>query len=136
MKITPVIANKISEMYATGKTVPEIQKYILETYKVKISPQGIYKHIRIARKQRAEIAKKVVQDYMQDSLPSDLELLKNILEDLKQKYNDEDISLNNKIKIANQINTIVNTRLKYSGAGTDDKEIAIKFVSDDDEDDE
>lgn len=127
----------VLEMSKDGKTLREIADALCEHPKLKeedatISHVSVGKWLKREREANQEIVKSVVQEAIKDKVVADLGMLDEIAGDLMTEYRDcrnededpvlfgklhKEASLQRKVMLANAIDKLVGSKMKYAGVG-------------------
>lgn len=123
LKITPEIAERIMALAPTmsnRQIAEELAKSGIE-----LSHMSVSRCIRSQRKERAEQTKAIVQEHIRVTVPTDLEILQEIRDQLNTWRKDENLRVSERLMVIDRLNKVIDTRLKFSGAGEpDDDEFA------------
>ena len=129
-KITPEIAERIMELapYHSSRQIAEI---LFNEAGISISHTAVANVIREQRRERAEVSKGIVQDYLKTALPTDLEMLQKARDMLGAWLTNDNLRISERLMVIDRLTKVIDTRLKYSGAGEQDAEIVVKWADDD-----
>ena len=118
-KITPELMAQIMGLSALHST--RQVSAILNEQGIKLSNVSIAKIVNEHRRERAGNTKEAVQEQIIKTVMTDLE----ILEDMRNQLNDfrrsPELRISEKLLCIDRLNKVIDTRLKYSGAGDPDK---------------
>lgn len=120
-KITPEIAQLIMS-WAPTMSNRQIAQRLGEEAGLTISHVAVSKFIKEQRKERAETTKAVVQDYIRITVPTDLEILQEMRDQLNAWRKDENLRISERLMVIDRLRQVIDTRLKFSGAGEPDKD--------------
>lgn len=103
----------------------KIEEY-LNTQGIKLSYVTIGKIINEHRKERAEQTKEVINEYIKGGVVTDLEVLEEMRDQLREWFKSPGIRISERLMCADRLNKVIDTRLKNCGAGeTDGKDVHI-----------
>ena len=122
-KITPEIGEHIMSLAPTMSNRQIAEE--LSKAGVSISHVSVGRFIRSQRKERAEQTKAIVQEHIRVTVPTDLEILQEIRDQLNAWRKDANLRVSERLMVIDRLNKVIDTRLKFSGAGEpDDDEFA------------
>lgn len=109
----------------------EIAQILKRDYGLEISHVSVHKLIKGIRKEQAEQVKAVVQEHIRATVPTDLEILQRIRDQLDARAQDGQLRISERLQVIDRLTRVIDTRLKYSGAGQQDAQIVVKWADDD-----
>lgn len=127
-KITTEIGQLIMQL-APSQSYREIARSVKQQVGIDLSHQAVAKFVSEQRQERAEVTKAVVETHIRTTLPTDLEILQNMRDQLNNWRCGLDEEgrplaikprLTERLMIVDRLCRVIDTRLKYSGAGEDD----------------
>lgn len=124
------------KLSAEGLNPREISDEIKKIYKITVSRIGIDKHIKKQIAQRKEIAKDVAAQYVEQSIPTDLEYLGNAILQLHNLAENTTLKPQVRINAYNAVVKATETRLRISGVGQQENEFTIRWDMGNDDEDE
>ncbi|WP_094603452.1 hypothetical protein SPSIL_015070 [Sporomusa silvacetica DSM 10669] len=134
------IGEYVLRLAGEGKGSREIAELLNTVKGVKISYVSVNTWLKSVRKERAETTKAVVQDKIKATVPTDLDILESIRDQLnnyrlgKDENGDQiTIKTSEKLLCIDRLNKVIDTRLKYSGADDKEEDRVIKITLDVDE---
>lgn len=125
-KITPEIGEEILRMSTTMSNRQIAEE--LTRRGTKISHTAVSKFIKEQRQERAETTKAIVQEYIRTTVPTDLEILEQIRDQLNDWRQNDDLRVTERLMVIDRLNKVIETRLKYSGAEEQNDKDAGKVV--------
>lgn len=121
----------IMEKNAEGNSLSEIRDLLNKKWNSVISRQAISKHIKKTINNRAKMikeeAKEMHLDIIRKSATSDIELMEEIINRMDAIAKRTDVSISMQIKANAELYKMVESRLKISGIGTEQKEFVLKW---------
>lgn len=119
-KITPEIGEKIMSL-APSHSNRQIAA-ALEQAGIRLSHTSVAKFIRSQRKERAEQTKAIVQEHIRVTVPTDLQILQEIRDQLNEWRKDDSLRVSERLMVIDRLNKVIDTRLKFSGAEEPDND--------------
>lgn len=113
-KITPEIGEKIMSL-APSHSNRQIAD-ILKQAGIQLSHTSVSKFIRSQRKERAEQTKVIVQEHIRVTVPTDLQILQEIRDQLNEWRKDDSLRVSERLMVIDRLNKVIDMRLKFSGA--------------------
>lgn len=123
------LENKVLSLASQGMSSRDIEKVIKKEEKKNVSYVAINKFLQETREERAESSKRLVQEHIQKTMPSDLENLDNMNEELLKWFKDTKIKKSQRLQVYNSLLKGIELKLKHSGASEEDKSV-IKIIDD------
>lgn len=90
---------------------------ILSNQGIKLSHVTIGKIVAEQRKERAGQTKEVVNEHIKRTVITDLDILENMRNQLYSWFEDPNLRISERLACGDRLNKVIDTRLKYSGAG-------------------
>ena len=122
-KISKIVQLELEKLVlslaAKGMSSREISKEIKEQKNIIVSYVTVNKFLQETREERAETSKRIIQETIQKTIPTDLENLDNMNNKLLEWFNDENMKKSQRIQIYNSLLKGIELKLKHSGAGED-----------------
>jgi len=125
-KITPELSAQILALSAEHSN-RQIEAILCEQG-IKLSNVSIGKVVNEYRKERAGQTKDVVIEHIKKTVITDLDILEEQRDKLYAWFNDDNLRINERLMCSDRLNKVIDTRLKYSGAGEMDEDKAISLV--------
>ena len=119
-KITPEIGEKIMSL-APSHSNRQIAD-ILKQAGIQLSHTSVAKFIRSQRKERAEQTKVIVQEHIRVTVPTDLQILQEIRDQLNEWRKDDSLRVSERLMVIDRLNKVIDMRLKFSGAEEPDND--------------
>lgn len=127
-KVTDDIINIIVGLSATQSN-RQIET-TLSTQGIKLSNVTIGKIVKENRADRAAATKEVVFEHIKKTVVTDLDILEEMRNQLNDYRTSEKLKISEQLQCIDRLNKVIDTRLKYSGAGEPDKTEALDELSD------
>jgi hypothetical protein len=127
-KVTEQIASIIMGLSATH-SIRQIQT-ILDSQGIKLSSATIGNLVKSNRDERAGMTKEVVTEHIKKTVTTDLEILEDMRNQLNDLRNSPDLKVGQKLMCIDRLNKVIDTRLKFSGAGDPDKDDDLGGLTD------
>ena len=118
-KITDEIASIIMGLSATQSN-REIEA-TLASQGIKLSRTAVGNFIKANRKERSEQTREVVNEHIKKTVITDLDILEDMRNQLDRYRKDPELRISQKLQCIDRLNKVIDTRLKYSGAGEPDE---------------
>lgn len=122
-KITPELTAQIMALSATNSN-RQIEA-ILSEQGIRLSNVSICKLVSNYRKERAGQTKEAVAEHIKKTVITDLDILESQRDKLYQWFNDESLRISERLMCSDRLNKVIDTRLKYSGAGESEERITL-----------
>lgn len=123
VKITPDVAERIMALAPTMSCRQIAEELARDG--IEISHNSVARCLRGQRKERAEQTKSIVREHIRITVPTDLEILQEIRDQLNIWRKDDSLRVSERLMVIDRLNKVIDTRLKFSGAGEpDDDEFA------------
>ncbi|MGM0642021.1 MAG: hypothetical protein ACQESN_11440 [Thermotogota bacterium] len=123
------LESKVLSLASQGMSSRDISKEIKKTENKNISYVAVNKFLQETREERAESSKRIVQEHIQKTMPSDLENLDNMNEELLKWFKDTNIKKSQRLQVYNSLLKGIELKLKHSGASEEQNQI-IKIIDD------
>lgn len=94
---------------------------VLDSQGIKISRSTIGNIVKENRSERAGMTKEVVQEHIVKTVMTDLDILEDMRNQLNEYRQSGNLRISEKLMCIDRLNKVIDTRLKYSGAGEPDK---------------
>lgn len=105
----------------------------LSTQGIKLSHVTIGKIVRENRQERAEATKETINEHIKQTVTTDLDILQNTRDKLYNWFQDDNLRISERLMCLDRLNKVIDTRLKYSGAGEPDSNSNDDFANKTDE---
>jgi hypothetical protein len=125
-----IVTATILEMAGHQLTSREIGAQLQEERGIAISHGTVARYLRGVRDARADDSGAVAQQYLRSSLPTDLELLAEVRDQLDAWRKDEKLRISERLMVIRTLNTIISTRLRFSGLGEPTEHCDLSSLSD------
>ncbi len=125
------LAEVVLELAVT-KTSRQIAEILKREHGVDIGHVAVARYIQGIRQERAEATKALVQETIKATVPRDLEILDEMIEQERGWFRDPELKLGERLLVARELRQTIDTKLKYSGAGPGDGELTVKLYAFDD----
>lgn len=118
-KVTAEIVAQIMGLAAmnSNRQISEI----LSKQGIKLTHVTIGKIIKEHRTERTEATKETINEHIKQTVTTDLDILQNTRDKLYNWFKDESLRISERLMCLDRLNKVIDTRLKYSGAGEPDK---------------
>lgn len=103
---------------------------ILTNQGIKLSHVTIGKIVIEQRKERAGQTKEVVNEHIKKTVITDLDILENLRDEIYDMFNNKELRPSERLMCSDRLVKVIDTRLKYSGAGDPPTEDDFKNMSD------
>ena len=103
---------------------------------MELSRVGVWRHVKLQRQEREEVAKEVAAKYVENVVTSDLDYMGLAIERLNALAANPNSKDTVKVQANAALYKACAERLKISGIGVDDKEFTIKWDMGNDDEDE
>ncbi len=123
--ISVEVERDILKRSVDGSSCREIAEWLQKRHGIKKSREAISKLVSGHRKERGEVAKSVVREHLQRTLPSDLAILDEqvrSLRQLAQTTRKKPKEIDQHLRVVDRLLRVIDTKLHYSGADTPDPE--------------
>ena len=125
------LGNRVLTMAGEGKSSREIVS-ILAREGIPVSQPSAIRFLNAVRRDRAAVTRAVVSEHLKDTLSTDLEILQEIRDTLLAWWRSEGLRVSERLLVMDRLLKVIDTRMKYSGAGDEDRTIIVRRLSDDD----
>ena len=119
-KVTEQMASIIMGLSATH-SIRQIQT-VLDSQGIKLSSATIGNLIKANRDERAGMTQEVVFEHIKKTVVTDLDILEDMRNQLNEYRANPDLKVSEKLQCIDRLNKVIDTRLKYSGAGDPKKD--------------
>jgi len=127
-KITPQLIAQIMGLSALHSN-RQIEA-ILSEQGIKLSNVSIAKIVKEHRRDRSGQTKEAVQVQIVKTVMTDLDILEDMRTQLNEYRKSPNLRISEQLQCIDRLNKVIDTRLKYSGAGEPDKTEALDELSD------
>jgi len=109
----------VLELAAQGKSTHEIADIITKQHGVPITHAAVARFLKQVRKERAEVTRSIVEEHIQKSLPSDLQILDEMNAELWSWFKDKNLKKGFRLHIYDRLLKGIQLKLEFSGAKED-----------------
>jgi len=120
LKITPAVGERIMALAPTMSNRQIAEE--LGKDGIDISYTRVWRYINSQRKERAEQTKAIVREHIRTTVPTDLEILQEIRDQLNEWRKDDSLRVSERLMVIDRLNKVIDTRLKFSGAEEPDND--------------
>ncbi len=120
------LAEKVLSLAAT-KTTREIARILKDEDGADISHVAVARYIQGIRQERAEATRALVQEAVRATVPRDIEILAEIIDQAYAWYTDPNLKISEKLQVMKPLLQAIEIQLRYSGAGDAGTTVVVNF---------